>query len=461
MPLYPFQEKAVEFLVGRKHACLADDQGLGKTISAAVAAKRLGVQSLAVVAPSVALWNWQRELWKWAQLEAYVVDSSKSARQKPPVRTRSSAAIITSHALVLSSDVREVLRNKSLLIVDESQFFMRKSEVQESQRAKRLYRSLVPDVGRAWYLTGTPAPNGYACELWSMLNASMPKVFTESYKAFRRRYCLLKSTPYGDGLKPFANQRMGELRKRMDGFMLRRLKKDELDLPPRRVETVSVRPTKMPPGLEELERKMRSRMQYQMRKKVLADPKAKRDAIEAHGEVASAETPEDAFRAMRSHEQGSRFRRLSGVAKAEPAVELVMNEFENGLDAIVLFAHHKEVISTLYDGLKKHRPVLITGGMNAREKFAAVESFQNGRANVAIVQIEAGGTAITLTRACEALFVELSYTPGDNMQCSDRIYRIGQTRPVRTRFLSLAHSVDEIMVDVVRNKVAMMQELLA
>ena len=451
MKLYPFQRAAVEFLTARSHACLADDQGLGKTISVAVAAKQLGVKSIAVVAPSVALWNWQRELKTWAGRSSGVIDSTRAA----VTNGLDVNAAITSHGLVLSDPVRQAIAGTELLVVDESHFFMRKSAVDESQRAKRLYRGLVPRAQRVWYLTGTPAPNGHACELWSMLHASMPDVFSESYSAFRERYCRLRSTIYGDGVKPFANQRMGELKRRMDGFMLRRLKKDVLpDLPLRRIETVSVRPKKMPPEFDELERRLRRRVSWKRGEEKAA-------AIEAHGEVASASSPEEAFRAMASHEDLSRFRRLSGVAKVEPALELVNAEFDAGLDCIVMFAQHTEVIEALRRGLDKHQPVVVDGSVTARERTAAVDAFQSGRANVFIGQIKAAGTAITLTRACEALFVELSFTPGDNMQCSDRIYRIGQTRPVRARFLSLAHSVDEIMVDVVRNKVAMMQELLA
>jgi len=456
MRLYPFQEEAVEHLTSRRHACLADDQGLGKTISAAVAAKRLGVRNIKVIAPSVALWNWQRELAKWHGTQAVIVDSTAAA-----IDAWQSDSMVTSHSLVLSDDVRQKLKRADLLIVDESQFFMRKNTEHESMRSRHLFVNLVPFAHRVWMLSGTPAPNGMACELWSMLHALMPDEFSETFGAFRARYNITKTTIHGDGIKPIGNRNMAELKRRQAGFMLRRLKKNVLpDLPPRRVETISVRPAKMPPGLEELVARLKRKVRYQLNR-TLPDQQAAQDAVEKHDAVVSADTPEEAFRAMRSSEDGARFRRLSGEAKVEPAVEMVNAEFANGLDCIVLFAHHTDVIEGLRKGLEKHRPVVIRGSMGARKKDAAVRQFQEGAANVAIVQHVAGGTAITLTRAAEAMFVELSYVPGDNMQCADRIYRIGQTRPVRVRFLSLAHSVDEFLTDVVRNKVAAMQELMS
>ena len=66
LTLYQHQREAVSFLKGRDRCCLADDQGLGKTISVAVAAKELGIKSIGVLAPAAALWNWHRELLLWA-----------------------------------------------------------------------------------------------------------------------------------------------------------------------------------------------------------------------------------------------------------------------------------------------------------------------------------------------------------------------------------------------------------
>jgi SWI/SNF-related matrix-associated actin-dependent regulator 1 of chromatin subfamily A len=456
--LYSHQREAVDFLRSRRAACLADDQGLGKTISVAVAAKELGLRHINIVAPSNSLWNWQRELKKWMGVDSYVVASGRDAAvpRNPDVRVR-----ITSHSLILNDDVRELLCKPSdLLVVDESQFFIRRDTGNESIRARLLYRNVAKRARRVWLLTGTPAPNGFASELWSMLHGLMPDDFPETFGVFRARYCQLKRTVYGDGLKPFANKNMIELHQRMQGFMLRRMKKNVLSLPPRRIETYSVKPTKMPPGLAELSTKLRRRAARAS--KAVGDEKERAAKIAAHDEVASAATPEEAFRAMLSHEDLSRFRRLCGAAKAEPAIELVESEFRTGaIDCIVLFAYHTEVVDALKAGLAEHKPVVIDGRTSARDRQRAVDSFQSGEANVFIGQIQAAGTAITLTRACEALFVELSFKPGDNMQAGDRIYRIGQTRPCRSRFLSLAHSVDELLVEIVRNKVLAMRELLA
>lgn len=441
MKLYPHQRVAVDFLKKHKRCCLADDMGLGKTISAAVAAYELGVWDVLVVAPSVALWNWQRELKKWMRCdprdEPFVLHASHALKDLP-----TAGPVITSHALIRKPAVAAALGSNEVMIVDESHMFRTRT----AQQTRALYGTLVPEAKRVWCMTGTPAPND-ASELWTMLRHLHPDFELMPFRAFRARYCQLKPTRYGDGWKVVGNQNVRELKDRIGDFILRRKKTDVLDLPPKRVEVVTVQPEEMPPGLVELERKLRRRAVTESN-------------VQAHDDVLSATTPEEAFRAMREHEDLARFRRLCGHAKVAPAVELVRQELRAGLDSIVLAAHHTEVIDGLRDGLSEFGVVVVQGSTSTKDRQAAVEAFQNGSAKVFIGQLQAAGTAITLTRASESLFVELSYTPGDNAQFADRVHRIGQTRPVRVRFLSLAHSVDEIIVDVVRRKVAMIQELM-
>jgi SWI/SNF-related matrix-associated actin-dependent regulator of chromatin subfamily A-like protein 1 len=67
-------------------------------------------------------------------------------------------------------------------------------------------------------------------------------------------------------------------------------------------------------------------------------------------------------------------------------------------------------------------------------------------------QITAMATAIRLTAACQIVFSEASWVPADNLQAATRVHRIGQTRPVLVRFVSLAGSLDEAITEVLRRK---------
>ena len=63
--LYTHQRTGADWLACRTRACLADDPGLGKTITAVVAADRARAHRMLVVAPTCVIWNWRREIEKW------------------------------------------------------------------------------------------------------------------------------------------------------------------------------------------------------------------------------------------------------------------------------------------------------------------------------------------------------------------------------------------------------------
>jgi hypothetical protein len=75
-------------------------------------------------------------------------------------------------------------------------------------------------------------------------------------------------------------------------------------------------------------------------------------------------------------------------------------------------------------------------------------------------QITAAATAITVTAASHVVFAEASWVPADDLQAAKRVRRIGQTRPVLVRFVSLAGSLDEATTDVLRRKARLLAQVM-
>ena len=123
---------------------------------------------------------------------------------------------------------------------------------------------------------------------------------------------------------------------------------------------------------------------------------------------------------------------------------MVNDMIEGGVDKIVLFCVHKDVINSLERELKHHHAVTLYGGTPAAKRQNRVTRFQNDKAcKVFIGQVQAAGTAITLTASHHVLFVESSWVPAENAQASMRCHRIGQTKPVNVQFVSIANSIDQ------------------
>lgn len=462
MDLYQHQIDGVDWLTSRGHALLLDEQGLGKTVTAIVAAAKLGARRVLVICPTVVLWNWRRECFAWwpqpsnmltRYLTVEVLDKVKSKMSPGCAGPR---VVVTTHGLITRDGIRaQLLREQwDVVIVDEAHCF----KTRTAQRTRALYfgpDSILSRAERLWALSGTIMPND-ASELWTHLFALFPERIANpphgpaqapagqpmSFQRFRARYCRTTWTEYGDHVKIVGNRNIPELRERLDGAALRRREREVLDLPPMRFEQVTVRPKTIPAELRKLEASFG--LAY--------------DALT----LASEADVEVSLDALATHESMAAYRRLCGMAKIAPTAELLAAELETGaLDKVVVFAHHTDVVYGIAHELREFGVVTITGETPAHTRAENVETFQErSQVRVLVGNLIAAGVGITLTAATEAVFAELSFVPGENAQAAKRIHRIGQDRPVRARFLALDGFIDEGISGALRRKTAMIREVL-
>lgn len=430
--LYPHQQKAVEFLSARARAGLFDDMGLGKTASAICSAIKVGARRTLVVCPTVVTRNWRREIRTWDPTAEVQVITRGTQSVNPSVRY-----VIVSHGLLIRPPLlAQLVRNGwDVVIADESHALKNP----KAKRTRAFFDSIATrgTARHVWLLTGTPMPND-PTEMWSMLRGLAPERITGAdgrpmtWRQFRERYCVLAPSSFTpDGVRVVGARNIPELRDRMRGFSLRRLKAHVLDLPPIRWGNVSLTVEKLPKELLALE------------KDLPRDPAA-------------------ALAQLRDGSQFSTWRRLCGLAKADAAAELLYDELDaHAYKKVVVFAHHIEVLDILQMSLRDFRPVRISGDVLPDARARAVDAFQNDpETRVAVCNLVAGGVGITLTAASEVVFAEASFVPGDMKQAADRCHRIGQAAPVNVRVLSLAGSVDELVGDILVRKTSMIRDVL-
>jgi superfamily II DNA or RNA helicase len=148
------------------------------------------------------------------------------------------------------------------------------------------------------------------------------------------------------------------------------------------------------------------------------------------------------------------FERMSAVrvalatAKIEALVELVEN-FEEQNEPVVVFSAHRGPIDILG---KREGWATITGDTPNAKRSEIEAAFQRGEYRGIAATIQAGGVAITLTRAAQAIFIDRAWTPALNAQAEDRIYRIGQTRGVVITTLVGDHVLEERMTELLTEK---------
>lgn len=451
-PLFDYQRTGASFLATRGGGLLFDEQGLGKTPQAIRAADLASAIRIIVVCPAAVKENWRREFLRF----------SRRPRRVDVVFGKSHAFDPTADVVVINYDLltdRRVLsalrRHGADTVIFDEAHLLKNPTAGRTRAALGIgctgRNGLIEGVPRVYALTGTPAPN-HVGELWSILRAIAPEAITLvpggyplSQGGFTARYCKTVETPFG--AKIVGGQNLPELRARLSAFALRRKKLDVLpELPPFRVEVTAL---------------SSADAAARIARATAATPGAA-DLIAA---LRNAGTDEDAVTTAlaQAAPHMTTLRRMTGILKAPLVADLVSADLDGGMDKVVVFAVHRDVVSTLREtfAARGYRPVVIDGSTSAKARQEAIDAFQTDPAvRVFIGNVTAAGTGITLTAASNLVFAELSWVPAENAQAAMRVHRIGQARSVLVRISALPGTVDEVVANTVRRKTRAISQLL-
>jgi len=433
--LRPYQAEGVAWLQHLRSlgmgGVLADDMGLGKTLQtiahilAEKEAGRLHAPCL-VVAPTSLMGGWKREIEKFApSLKVLLLHGSK--RHKHMDEIAESDVVITTYALLWRD--REVFDEHRFnhVILDEAQAIKN----HRSQAHKAVCRV---QSDHRLCLTGTPLEN-HIGELLSLFSFLMPGMLGKP-ETLRERYRL--PIEQGDDL------RLAELQRRVSPFILRRLKSDVAkDLPSK---TEIVRPVDLPEEQRELYESIRVAAHADVRK-----------LIRKKGLAASTVPVLDALMKLRQVCCDPRLVRVPAArqvecsAKLAVLLEMVKGQLEDG-HRILIFSQFTSMLSIISEALLEAGIGHLTLTGSTQNRQAKVDAFQEGRADVFLISLKAGGTGLTLTGADTVIHYDPWWNPAAQAQATDRAYRIGQKRPVFVYNLIVAGSVEERMLQLQERK---------
>lgn len=415
------QIEGARFLAGRKAAALWDQPGYGKSAQAVAAADMVFARKILVVTTASARANWLREFALWSAFPrsgAAIYTTGETIPQAD--------VVVVGWSNVIAERIRAqlVARQWDVLILDESH----KAKSLGAKATQTVYGALTPRARQVWCLTGTPVPNA-PNDLYPMLRTLFARSLAgNNYDEFVARYCVTKPRFIGGRRIEVVTggKNEAELRQILKPYFLRRRTEG---LPGMRYATYPLRVRGLPAT----------------------------DDLDEQAILDAAETGDTAELEMHL----GPLRRITGRLKAGAVVDLLREEFENGLDKIVLFHWHTEVGQILRDGLSAFGVVGIDGSTRPTARQDAVDLFRTRNdIRVFVGQIAAAGEAITLTAANQCFFVEPSLVPKDMAQAVRRIYRRGQTRLCLCRVACLQGSIDEALMAVVTRKVASIVKVL-
>jgi SNF2 family DNA or RNA helicase len=108
-------------------------------------------------------------------------------------------------------------------------------------------------------------------------------------------------------------------------------------------------------------------------------------------------------------------------------VDALLEDLDSIKEPIVVFAVSRQLIDLASIELEKKgiAHTVIKGGQSADQRQNAIDQFQNGRVDVVLVVIAAGGTGVNLNRARVGIWMERPFSNVEHHQSIGRIHRIG------------------------------------
>lgn len=426
---FKHQEEGIKFLLSKKKCILADDMGLGKTFQSIVAALETGAEKVLVVCPANAKINWKREICNFVDEDE--VSILKSGYWNPKRFTIINYDILKNfHTLVdgrkkyEENEIRRELVDFGfdLVILDEAHMVKNSS----SQRTK-IINQISENIERRWLLTGTPIANRPMDYFNLLFLCDSP--LTANWQFFAFRYCAAKK--FNKRLKTGKMKQiwltdgasnLEELHNRTKKYILRRVKEDHLDLPPKIVA---------PYYLE------------------LDDMKAYESVFDDYLEWAKSEGK--SLGSGRHMVELIVLRKFISLKKVEHSVELAEQAIEQG-KKVIIFTNFTDSFNALMSKFGK-LAVGHNGKMNGTQKQNSIDQFQNNdNVKVFVGNLISAGTAITLTKAEVVIMNDLDFVPANHAQAEDRAWRIGVQRTVNVYYPIFEDTIDVKMYEMLNEK---------
>ncbi|WP_304609833.1 DEAD/DEAH box helicase [Muribaculum intestinale] len=443
---YEYQQEGILFGLRKKRFLIGDEPGLGKTLQSIGVVDCARAYPCLVICPSSLKINWQREFEKFADVKALVLDNA----------TRSTFPYLLSMGMYQVAIVNfESLRKYFVWDIKTNGSFRLKDVVFSS--CIKLFKSVIIDESHRVKDPG-----------------AQQTIFTKGICSGKRYIALLSGTPVVNRPEDLVAQ-LSIMERLADDFGGRgkflsdycSFGKDQeeeqaealADLSAKLYDNCMIRREKKS-VLTELPEKTRTDLYVEL------DPESRKvyDTAAAdlreYLEKYTGCTDVEIRRKMRMEAlvKFMTLRSLSAKGKVRQAVDFVNTFLANG-KPLILFCSYHEIV----DALKKAFPkaVSVTGRDSLVEKQAAVDSFQNGHAQLIICSIKAAGVGLTLTASSNVAFVEFPWTYADCCQCEDRAHRIGQKDNVTCYYLLGRNTIDHVLYSIIHKKKSIANQIMA
>ncbi len=447
--LRPYQRDGINWLrfLEQHHfgGILADEMGLGKTLQTLAwlqlqrsHADAAGKPAL-IICPTSLVENWAEEVQKFTpQLRVMTVQGTD--RHQKFSEFSKVDLVVTSYALLRRDIETYASTGFSAVVLDEAQHIKNRS----TQNAIVVKKLKSP---HHLVLSGTPIENSVS-DLWSIMDFLMPG-YLGSHENFRTRY----EQPIMRGDRD-GEMAQAKLRRKLQPFLLRRLKRDvATDLPPKieRIAHCTLTPDQQTVYRSLLEASQR---------RIL-------DMVAAQGFQKSRMEILKTLLRLRQTCCHLELLKLADLESKQPSAKMdlcfeLLDEALDGGHRVLVFSQFTSMLAILRRELDARQIQYCYLDGSTMERMKIVHEFNSNRAiPVFLISLKAGGTGLNLTGADMVIHYDPWWNPAVEDQATDRAYRIGQKRTVYAVKLITRNSVEEKVLELQRRKKIVIDATLA
>lgn len=490
--VYEHQKEAVKFLVSRKKAILSLGMGLGKTMSAILAALAGKYEHVLIISPSSVKKSWENELkcfvdesditivqgsnWRDAKFTIINYDILDNFYTVPTQTVVNKELDVDDKGNVVNVYKKKEVVSRSKKVIDAamsgSQLFKAKYDLIIIDEAHRLSNSssgrykIISDLIKRskpkgiFEVTGTIITNS-SKNLYNLLKI-IDVPITRNWEAFMKRYC---------GAKIYFKKNE---RNAYTAMFCRKVNKpnyESLSASERWMlnETLQKRCKKICiPGedtnMDELQEIIKP---YYLRRTKEELPNMVPKTIKyLYYDMTDAERQsydavwDEYLESCEDKEKAEKYRKLEEVSVLRQWLANEMIPKTVSLARKCIDLGHKVIIFCAYDNeVNSFREefgdecVYHNGKVTEKKKNVAVEKFQNDDSvKVFIGNIQSAGVGLTLTSGDVVIFNNFSFVPAECLQCEDRIHRLNQTKPCTVYYQSFKGTYFDKMLEIVHGK---------
>lgn len=435
-PPLPHQVEGIKTLMVNKKHILAYDMGLGKSITAIIAAIEGKYKKILIVCPASLKYNWKKEISFYENPDNISMLSSSDFQLKKWNIINYDVLHKFHHTPQRGVKISDLpisymdYAKFDLVIADEGHYLK-----QSSSKRSKIFADFASRIPSRWLLTGTPITNR-PVDLYHLLHICESPM-ADNWVYFIKKYCKAKRFNRKGQTKKYWDtsgaSNLSELRDFSSEYILRKLKHEVLNLPPKTIEPIYVP------------------LEYSVKYNAYMEDYYKWSE--------NAERLEEKPKIGDHLAQLMKIRQLLSYDKTDYTINIAEDLIEEG-HKIIIFSCFTESIRKIYDHFGKSS-VIIDGSVSKEKRNIAVEGFQNNdNIKVFCGNIIAAGVGLTLTEGTIVIFNDIDWVPTNHLQASDRSHRIGQEKPVHVIYPLFDNTLDTLMFDSLQNKMSIITKIM-